>query len=200
MVGIINRINMKQILALITFLIANQTSSQELHLQLILSDISVKKDTLTFNYRFTNAGDKTLILFNTRLTDVDVSGYEKILSERYPDNIVPIPRILVEIYDENNELPPRFFNTGPTEDIDDLGIGKYISLRSNMNRLYEKKIPLKRLHLKNGEYRLQLVYFSNNYYKRQYYNLKKNKAGSKDSILFQGIVKSNIVKFNYPGK
>lgn len=191
------RYKMKWI-TLITCLFFFQSQAQHLHLNIVENSIKIKNDSLYFKYKFQNKSNSTLVLYNTRYGGLDAAGIEYIILKTDSINVIPLPRVLIDIYDHNNELPKLYFpptrhnSRQPVYDI-----GKYIVFKPNESKEYKFTQVLWPSRFSKGEYKLQLVYFSNKYYKYNFLNAKKKDIRLKNSMMFMGILKSNTVKFYY---
>lgn len=175
-----------------------QANAQQLHLFIVENSVKVKDDSVYFKYKFQNNSNSTLVLYNTRHGWLDAAGIEKINLQADSYKITPLPCVLIDIYNHNNELPKLYFpSTGHNSRQPVYDIGKYIVFKSNESKEYKFTQALWPSRFNKGEYKLQLVYFSNKYYKYQFLNAKKKDNRLKKSVMFMGVVKSNIVKFHY---
>ncbi|HEY5588335.1 MAG TPA: hypothetical protein VIK86_05190 [Candidatus Paceibacterota bacterium] len=185
-------------ITLIVCLFFFQSQAQHLHLSIVENSIRVKNDSLYFKYKFQNNSDSTLVLYNTRHVWLDAAWIEKINLHADSYKITPLPCVLIDIYNHNNELPKLYFpptrhnSRQPVYDI-----GKYIVFKPKESKEYEYTQALWPSRFNKGEYKLQLVYFSNKYYKYKFINAKKKDKRLKNSVMFRGVIKSNNVKFYY---
>ena len=161
-------------ITLIACLFFFQTNAQQLHLIIVENSIKIKNDSVYFKYKFQNKSNSSLVLYNTRYGGLDPFGVENIVSQPDSTKVTPLPRVLIDIYNHNNELPKLYFPaTEHNSRQPDYGIDKYTVLKPNESREYEFTQALWPSRFDKGEYKLHLVYFSNKYYKNQFLNAKK---------------------------
>lgn len=190
-----------KLIAIVVCLMFSQLQAQVLHLSLLDKSVIVKNDSLHFKYRFQNTSDLTLVLYNAKFGDFDMFGIDNIISANRKIGITPLPRLLIDIYNRENKLPKLIFQTLNHEiSINIYNAGKYILLKPNESLEYDFTISLFHHGLITGEYKLQLVYFSNSYYESYFLNAKKKYNNLKNTLMFKDVVKSNKVQFYYVSK
>jgi len=197
--GKTNKENNMKWLTIAVCLMFSQLQAQNLKLSLVENSVSVIKDSLHFKYKFQNTSNLTLTIYNAHFGNIDMFGIDTI--NNFKNNslkITPLPRLLIDIYNSKNELPKLTFLPTNHKISDNIyNADKYIILKPNESREYKFSQSISQRGLLKGEYKLQLVYFSNSYYKYKFLNAKKKDNRLKNSILFTGVIKSNMVKFNY---
>lgn len=180
-------------------LMFSQLQAQDLKLSLVENSVSVIKDSLHFKYKFQNTSNLTLTIYNGKFGNIDMFGIDTINKlENEGLKITPLPRLLIDIYNSKNKLPKlTFLPTSHKLSQNIYNMGKYIILKPKESREFSFSQSISQRGLIKGEYKLQLVYFSNSYYKYKFLNAKKKDNRLKNSILFTGVIKSNTIKFNY---
>jgi hypothetical protein len=172
-------------------LIANilfiQMHTQNVSLYILEKNINISKDTLYLKFKIKNNSSETLVFYNL---DVAENG-----SALFSDSVLQKrqPGLLVDVLNENNELPSVIrARTGPI-DLSQCTINEYHILKPNESKEYNVVLDLWPINLKKGIYKLQLRYYSNNFYYENYIEAKKTDTNLKYSVMYKGILRSNIV-------
>lgn len=181
-------------LVFLTSLFIYQLNAQSIQLKIVDSSIRVRNDTLYFKYKFQNESDSSIVFYNTRCTSIDFFGIDSLTSAHL--KVVPMPCVLIQIFNHKNELPQLYFEPIRHDKlITDLYNDKYAILEPKRYKEYEGKQVFWPNQFTDKEYKLQLVYFSNSYYKYDFIKLKKKDKELRHCKMFVGILKSNIVLF-----
>ena len=180
-------------------LLTLQLSAQNIELTILPRSVKVQNDSLYFRYRIQNNSDSTFVFYNVRI--FDFATHE----EEYYEYA---PRFGTFIYDKNNELrlqvwerTRRFQPSGKPitrtyeDSISSLSYGKYIVLTPGKAVEYDRRLCIENFELEKGTYKFQLRYFSSDYYRQVYTKAKGKDIRLKNSLLFEGEIRSNIYLF-----
>jgi hypothetical protein len=190
---------MKKLIILSIGLLSLQLSAQNIELTILPQSIRVQDNLLYFIYRIQNNSDSIFVLYNVR--GFDYATHE----EQYYEYA---PRLSAFIYDNNDELKQRkwirmlrYQKPGSPvvrtyeDSITDISFGKYIILNSGKAVEYDGRLRIENFELEKGIYKFQLRYFSSNHYRQIYIKAKKKDALLKNSLLFEGVIRSNVCSF-----
>jgi len=202
---------MKKIILLIIGLLSLQLSAQNIELAILPKSVKVKNDSLYFRYRIQNNSDTIFILYNVRVVDVatEEMPFDNVMNEN--PNFKFAPRFFIFFYDKNEVFQPkniirtRGFNPSEPiiktyeDSIHSISYGKYIVLNPGKYVEYDIKISFENnIKLNKGTYKFRLGYFSCDKYKQLYLKAKKQDGRLKNSVLFEGEIKSKMCTFEYP--
>jgi hypothetical protein len=174
---------------LITNMIFIQIHTQNVSLYILENSINLKDDTLYFRFRIQNNDKNSLVFYNLNLAENGCIIFtDSILQKRQPG-------LLVDMLNEKNELPSVIRARMGHIDFSkyDSAFNKYHFIRPNETLEYNIALDIWPSNLKKGEYKLQLKYYSNNFYHKNFIEAKKTDPKLKNSIMFKGILRSNIV-------
>ncbi|NOU45788.1 MAG: hypothetical protein HOO86_01855 [Bacteroidales bacterium] len=170
-----------------------QSQDQELSLMIKANDIHVKNDTLYLKYDLYNKSKDKLVFYNINCAEF--------ASERLTDSLLKIrtPLILINVYNDTKQLPDKIRSrTGPKDFSKYLTIiNQYTIVGANEKMEFDIAVDVWPINLKKGKYKIQLKYYSNNYYDRSFNEANKTDNRIKNSLMFKGILKSNICTFIY---
>jgi hypothetical protein len=178
-----------------------KSATNEVELSIMPETMSLSNDTLQFKYRITNNTAKDLVFYNSRLLSFD----NPVLNLQRLKN--GISGVLITIVDQNNKMSKYFrARTDPWNQLnfkpdryDKYDIyDTYIVLKHNESIIHTAKESLWPINLQKGSYKLQITYFSYNYYEAAYSKIKEKNSKLKNTILFKGSLKSNIHNIEYP--
>lgn len=185
---------MKWILLLACMLVL-EVKGQKVSLTIEQKSIRLENDTLKFKIRVHNFDTVAYVFYNLDGTSIEIPGMDTLLN-------IALPRLLVRIYDRHNRLPDKIRATlkGFRAEVvaEEVEYGDlYKLVRSGKVRVFDVAIGLWPIYPKRGIYKLQVRYFSNDYYDEEYANEKKGKASLRGSKMFKGVLMSNICSFRY---
>lgn len=175
-------------IVLFTNMVLIQVQAQNVSLLFIEKSIQIKNDTLYFNVRVQNNSADILVFYNLNYVG---NGNVNLTDSKLKK---AMPSLLVDIFDENNELPSIIrARTGPKDFSKYLSvIGKNHIIKPSESVVYNIALDLWPINLKKGTYKMQLRYFSNCYFNKSFKKSIKTDPGLNHSILFKGILRSNI--------
>ncbi len=164
-----------------------QTCAQNVNLYVIQNSIHIKKDTIYLSFKIQNTETETLVFYNLNVPENGCTHLtDSLLQKRQPS-------LLVDILNENNELPCIIKARSGRKDHSQYAINEYHILKPNECKEYQIALDLWPINLKKGCYKLQLKYYSNNYYYSSFIQAKKTDPNLNGSSMFKGIVMSNFV-------
>lgn len=181
-----------------------QVQAQSVCLQLLEKNIEVKDDTLYFKFKIQNNGTESLVFYNLNNPD---NGTSFLTDSALKTGI---PGLLVDVMNANNELPSKIRATtdpfmGPSilkdsidrplkiDSMDCSLTDKYHIIKPNETKEYEVALDIWPIYLQKGIHKIQLRYYSNNYYNKSFRKAQKTDINLKNSIMFKGILRSNII-------
>lgn len=186
--------------------------AQEIELTILPHSVNMQNDSLYFRYRIQNISDTILVLYNVRSFEVadDENPFDDILTEN--SKFKYSPRLFLFIYNKRREFQPKdFFVMMKYQDprkpiiktyedsIHSISEGKYIVLKQGESIEYDRMIPLgENIRLPKGSYEFQIGYFSSGYFRQRYAKAKKKDNRLKNSMMFEGEVRSNFCVFEFP--
>lgn len=175
------------VLASMTFFHSN---AQNICLHIMENSIKMENDSLKFKMTLSNDYSDSYVMYNLNYPSIDHNSINAILDRA-------MPRLLIGIIDENNELPKKISASTAPIDYNSMSliINKYQIVNANCIDSINVVVSLKSIELTKGFYRLQVRYFSNNYYKKELLKARKIDSRLKNSKLFKGVLKSNICSF-----
>lgn len=164
-----------------------QSCGQNVSLNVLQNSIQTKMDTLFFTFKIQNNSTDTLVFYNLNVPEYGCKIMtDSLLQKRQPG-------LLVDILNENNELPSVIkARTGRT-DFSQYSVNEYQILKPKEYKEYHIALDLWPINLKKGYYKLQIRYYSNNYYWKSFIQAKKIDPKLNSSMLFKGLLKSNFV-------
>jgi len=197
--------------------------SQNVEITLYQNSLKMRNDTLYFTYKIENKSDSIIVLYEIESVSVKLTD-EDIPQEKYYD--IARPRFLAKITGENNEYPSTILRSimrdhfppdtlPPSPQHPSVSPIKYIVLQPHQNvehdnililnsmelfndPLFEPKEGIPYTFLSNEIYKFQLEYFSGPAFRKRFNKDKQWDSRLKNSIMFEGIVKSNVCTFSYP--
>lgn len=179
-------------------------NDRDVELTILLNSVRAENDSLYFRYRIQNNSDTTFVFYNTGIVDfVEIDGFEEEEYKYYARGLTMF------IYDKNGEYQsPTWVRFLPFQDptkpavlsyeerIDSLFYGKYVMLPPGKSVEYDRHNFMDICELEKGIYNLQLRYYSSSdRYEQQYANAREKNARIKNSILFEGEIRSNFCSF-----
>jgi hypothetical protein len=174
-------------LLLITNIFFIPIQAQNVSLCIIENTVNISEDTLCFKFKIKNNNSKTLVFYNL---DVAENGCilftDSVLQKRQPG-------LLVNVFNENDELPSVVRARTGRIDLSECAINEYHILKPHESKEYDVVLDLWPINLKKGTYKLQLKYYSNDFYNNSIKEAKKTNPELKYSVMFKGILRSNIV-------
>ncbi|MDD4922206.1 MAG: hypothetical protein PHS30_06985 [Bacteroidales bacterium] len=189
---------MKWIALAFVSLFSCNVQAQNLCLHLLESSIELRADTLYFKFRIQNNGTETWALHNLHCADF---GWIYLTDKRLREWR---PSLLVDVMDANNVLPSKIRSRtlpfrGPGEidstDYSSCFDGKFCILRPNEVKEYNATLCIWPINIQKGIHKIQLRYFSNNYYKKTFRKAKKTDINLANSMMYKGILRSNIITY-----
>lgn len=176
-----------------------QVQAQNVSLSIVDNSISIKDDSLYFKVRIQNNSNSKLVFYNLYYPCINIMPDDSLVNKT-------LPCLLVDILDKKNAFPKKYEQSIGGEiddflnDFERLGIDKYNILKPNEIKEYNVTLDIWPIDLRRGRYKLQLKYFSNDYYKEDFEAKNKKDPDLKNSIMFNGILKSNIYSFSIKHK
>ena len=178
-------------------------------------------DTLYCKYKIENKTDSVLVLYSTDYLWLK-DGDEYLNSKEFYDGAWP--RLWATIIDSNNEYaeteirmvmrdrfppdstppPPRpstpikYLILQPFQSVENDNFLILNSVKSLDDSLFEMKEWIPYIFVTNGVQKFQLEYFSGPAFRNRFRKDKQRDSRLKNSIMFEGIVKSNVCTFSYP--
>ena len=181
-------------LLLLICLFLGKVQAQNVCFSIFEESIKTKNDTLYLRFKVHNRTANKLAFYNINYADFDGPW----ATNNFLKKDV-LPRLLFSVLDKENKYSKYLRSrTGPY-DISTFKaiINKYIILKPNESVEYNIKLCLWPINLKRGRYKVQLKYFLNNYYQKDFNKAKKKDRKLDNCVLFKGVVKSNVCWFNY---
>ena len=196
------------------FLFANNLNSQKINLLITENGIHFRKDSICLRIDVKNISNTTYALYSIEYANFDVRNTDDFKTSKLPYKRYNVPGLMLIIRNEKNQLCKmiRLENDLPFRDpkktkdiLKDIqrnrkmveNRDKYRVLKPNENCKFEIVKSLYPLNLKSGKYNLQLIYFSNSWYQKEFKKAKKTNPNLLKCELFQGVVKSNIYWFKF---
>jgi len=185
-------------------------SAQNIELTILPQSVKVQNDSLCFRYKIQNICDTVFVLYNIGLVNYMVNPRLEVNLDI--DSILSNDLSLVAlIYDKNGNLPTKLWVTMPPfrepnkpvkltyEEIMSSYHGKYIVLKQGESIEYDRRLNVAKMGLEKGTCTFQLVYFSVGHQNKQeykkYLKSKNQDIRLKNSVMFEGKVKSNVCFF-----
>lgn len=174
-----------------------EVQAQSVCLHLLEKSIEVKDDTLYFKFKIQNNGTETLVFYNLNSPENGMSFFTDSKLKK------GIPGLLVDVMNANNELPSKMRTQtmpfgGPEMLLDSMEwslIDKYHIIKPNETKEYDVALDIWPIYLQKGIHKIQLRYYSNNYYNKSFRKAQKTDFYLKNSIMFKGILRSNIIMY-----
>lgn len=174
-----------------------EVQAQSVCLHLLEKSIEVKDDTLYFKFKIQNNGTETLVFYNLNSPENGMSFFTDSKLKK------GIPGLLVDVMNANNELPSKMRTQtmpfgGPEMLLDSMEwslIDKYHIIKPNETKEYDVALDIWPIYLQKGIHKIQLRYYSNNYYNKSFRKAQKTDIYLKNSIMFKGILRSNIIMY-----
>jgi hypothetical protein len=203
---------------------AGQLKAQTVILKIIPQSIIIKDDTLSFNYIVCNKTNQSLLFYNLNEMGVDVLEGRKNranlknifpglsvcifdkngrLPQTYKSETLPFepPQLTSghkpEHKDVKNILEESricIFPKSYKEHKIDISTTWILAPDDSIEVNY--KLSLFPISLKKGQYKFSIYYISNDYYNKDYYKRKKIDPDFKNTHQFNGVLNSNVCKFN----
>lgn len=181
-----------------------QVQAQSVCLQLLENSVEIKDDTLYFKFKIQNNGTETLVFYNL---NSPANGESFFTDSKLKKGM---PCLLVDVMNANNELPSKirartapFMGPSMLEDsidrplrIDSMDCSltdKYHIIKPNETKEYDVALDIWPIYLQKGIHKIQLRYYSNNFYNKSFRKAQKTDTNLKNSIMFKGILRSNII-------
>lgn len=170
-----------------------EVQAQKVCLLLLENSIKMKDDTLYFKFKIQNNSVDTIVFYNLNYLD---NGFT-IFNDPLLKTKKIIPRLLVDIFNENNQLPRAIrTRTGPKDFLEFSSIiDKYYIFKPNETREYDVALDVWPISLQKGEHKIQLRFFSNSYYDKSFRKAQKTDISLRNSVLFKGILRSNMITY-----
>lgn len=174
-----------------------EVQAQSVCLHLLEKSIEVKDDTLYFKFKIQNNGTETLVFYNLNSPENGMSFFTDSKLKK------GIPGLLVDVMNANNELPSKMRTQtmpfgGPEMLLDSMEwslIDKYHIIKPNETKEYDVALDIWPIYLQKGIHKIQLRYYSNNYYNKSFRKAQKTDIYLKNSNMFKGILRSNIIMY-----
>ena len=217
--------NMKKLtLLFIGFLVCLLGFSQNIEITLYQNSLKMCNDTLYFTYRIENKSDSIIVLYEIECISLK-GDYEYLNSEEFYEGAWP--RLWTTIIDSNNKyaktgrrikmppspIPPdttprphrpstpiKYLILQPFQSVEQ---NKFLTLHSMKlmdDSLFfsqvEPNVPYN--FVTNGIQKFQLEYFSGPAFRNRFRKDKQRDSRLKNSVMFEGVVKSNVCIFSYP--
>ena len=184
-----------------------QVQAQSVCLQLLENSLEIKNDTLYFKFKIQNNGTESLVFYNLNSPE---NGDSFLTDSKLNKGI---PGLLVDVMNTNNELPSKIrARTAPytapliLEDsidrplkIDSMDCSltdKYHIIKPNETKEYDIALDIWPIYWQKGIHKIQLRYYSNNYYNKSFRKAQKTDVNLKNSILFKGILRTNMITYD----
>lgn len=182
---------MKWIVLAFVSILFYEVQAQSVCLHLLENSIKMKNDTLFFKFKIQNNGTETLVFYNLNYTENGTSFFIDSALKK------GIPGLLVDVMNANNELPSIIrTRTMPLELLKNLSLrDKYHIIKPNTTKEYDVALDIWPIYLQKGVHKIQLRYYSNNCYVNYFKKAKKTDINLKNSIMFKGIIRSNIITY-----
>lgn len=183
-------------LLLLACMLVLEVKGQKVSLTIEQKSIRLENDTLKFKIRVHNFDSVAYAFYNLGSTSIDGSDMDTLLN-------IAMPRLMVRFFDRHNRLPDkiraRLKGFRAEENFaEDVELGDpYELVRPGKVRVFDVAIWLWPIYPKSGIYKLQVRYFSNDWYDEEYANEKKGKTSLRGSKVFKGVLMSNICSFRY---
>jgi len=185
---------MKTKLLLLLFIISPflQSQSNKINISIVENSVQSRNDSLYFQISIKNSMLNEVAFYNLNNIDFDGPWVDELFIKN------ACPRVMLSVLDNSNKYSKYFrSNTGNFKSFCPI-VKTCTILKPNTLIKYNLKISLWPINLKSGKYKIQLRYFNNEYYKKEFAIIKKNNPNLKKCIFFKGIIKSNTSSFNYP--
>jgi len=192
--------------------------SQNVEITLYQNSIKLCNDTLYFKYQIENKSDSILVLYNLESVSVKLKA-EYTDSQDFYEGAWPGFKVIIT--DSNDEYPTTVMSidgfrppetsippSPPSPPI------KYTVLQPHQNTIYDNILIIRNEELLNdslfevekgihsflqkGIHKFQLEYFSGPAFRKRFNKDKQRDNSLKNSVMFEGIIKSNVCTFTYP--
>ena len=202
------------IIIFVIYLFANNLNAQKNNLLIEEKGIHFRKDSICLKLNVKNKSDSTYALYNIEYANFDIRNTDDFKTSKHPYKYYKVPGLMLIIRNEKDQFCKMirletfmpFRDPRQTKEIlNDIqrnrkmveNRDKYQVLKPHEN--YEFKIikSLRPLELKSGKYNLQLIYFSNSWYQKEFEKSKKKNPNLKTCVIFQGLIKSDIYWFTF---
>jgi len=155
------------------------------------NSVQTKNDSLYFQISIKNNMLNEVALYNLKNIDFDGPWVDDQFI------IKACPRVMLSVLDKSNDYSKYLrSNTGNFKSFCP-NVKTCTILKPNTIIKYKVQVSLWPINLKNGKYMIQLRYFNNEYYKKDFNILIKKNPKLKKCIFFKGILKSNTCSFSY---
>ncbi len=173
---------------LITGMLFIQLQAQNVSLNIIENTVKVNNDTISFKFIVKNNDTTTLVFYNLDDAELGASFLDTDTLSK-----TRIPGLFVNIMNKMNKLPSKMSGKLGGEIIINDKYNQSHIIKPYESKEYNVVIDYTPIYLKKRTYKLQLKYYSNDYYKKDFEKMKNLDAEMKNYILYKGIIKSNIV-------
>jgi len=181
-----------------------EVQAQSVCLQLFENSVEIKADTLYFKFKIQNNGTETLVFYNLNSPANGMSFFTDSKLKK------GMPCLLVDVMNANNELPSKMRVTtapfrGPSmlkdsidrplkiDSMDCSLTDKYHIIKPNETKEYDIALDIWPIYLQKGIHKIQLRYYSNNFFNKSFRKAQKTDINLKNSMMFKGILRSNII-------
>lgn len=180
-------------------------NARNIELTILPQYTKVQNDSLYFKYRMQNNSDTVFVFYNVGMVDFIIFGEDEDDYYKYD------PRLTMFIYNKNNEFQSKkwgkelsFKDPGTPREpmpygdsIQILSFGKHIVLNPRESIEYCRQLYVKNFELEKGIYQFQLRYWaSSGSYRERYTKDQKKNNRLKNSVLFEGEIRSNFCSFD----
>ena len=201
-----------RIIIFVICLFAYNLNAQKINLLITKNGIHFRKDSICLKLNINNKSNTTYALYNIEYANFDIRNTDDFKTSKHPYKNYKVPGLMLIIRNERDQFckmmrleifmpfrDPRQSkkilkdiqrNRKMVENRD-----KYQVLKPHENFEFEIIKSLRPLELKSGKYNLQLIYFSNSYYQKEFEKAKNKNPNLKTCVIFQGLIKSDIYWF-----
>jgi len=203
-----------RIIIFVICLFAYNLNAQKINLLITKNGIHFRKDSICLKLNINNKSNTTYALYNIEYANFDIRNTDDFKTSKHPYKNYKVPGLMLIIRNERDQFckmmrleifmpfrDPRQSkkilkdiqrNRKMVENRD-----KYQVLKPHENFEFEIIKSLRPLELKSGKYNLQLIYFSNSYYQKEFEKAKNKNPNLKTCVIFQGLIKSDIYWFTF---
>jgi len=203
-----------RIIIFVICLFAYNLNAQKINLLITKNGIHFRKDSICLKLNINNKSNTTYALYNIEYANFDIRNTDDFKTSKHPYKNYTVPGLMLIIRNERDQFckmmrleifmpfrDPRQSkkilkdiqrNRKMVENRD-----KYQVLKPHENFEFEIIKSLRPLELKSGKYNLQLIYFSNSYYQKEFEKAKNKNPNLKTCVIFQGLIKSDIYWFTF---
>ena len=186
---------MKWIL-LIFLMIPVLSPAQRVSISILKESVEIKNDSIYFNYQLINRRKQAIAFYNASIAEIGYAAISDSLCKTRE------PSLLIDIFNQDRTLPysirMRVGQKLPEDSLYFRGCCPYQVVGTGDSLKIHIATDLWPRKLSKGIYYLQLRYYSNSFFDKQFNQEKLTKSNLKDCSVFKGIIRSNVILFTYP--